>query len=286
MKKYVLLTLATVLALAGFLTYQYFIFNDGKLHIVFCNVGQGDGILIRTPGQKYITVDSGPDKSILDCLGRHMPLWQRDIDLALLTHPHQDHFMGYYFLSDRYHIKAFATERLDNKTPAFQMLKDRLKEKKIAISYLFRGDKFELKDGVGMAIEGPSLEHLDRSSPGGLIGETKELASLITLISFGSFTTLLTGDSQTPALEEAVDLLGRKVIVLQAPHHGSASGLNASIVEKLAPKMAAISVGKNKYGHPTRSTLQLLSLPGILLKRTDKDGDVEIVSDGKSWRSL
>jgi competence protein ComEC len=282
MKKYLSLTIIAVLALACFLTYQYFIFNDHKLHIVFCNVGQGDGILVRTPAQKYILIDSGPDKSILDCLGRHMPLWQRDIDLALLSHPHTDHFMGFYYVSDRYHIKAFATENLDNKTPGFQMLLSQLREKKIPSRHVLQGDRFKLDNGVSLDIEGPSLRYLNMTSPGGQIGDSKEFASVITKVSYGSFSTLLSGDSQAVGLEDALGTIGGPVTILQSPHHGSATGLSAELLEKLAPKLAVISVGKNNYGHPALATLYLLK--DIPTKRTDKVGDIEIITDGQSWK--
>lgn len=277
--KYLLLTIITILALVGFLTYQYVIFNDGKLHVTFCDVGQGDGILIRTPSQKYILVDAGPDKKILDCLGRHMPLWQRDIDLAILTHPHNDHFMGFYYVKDRYNIRAFATEELINTTTSFKMLMSHLREQHIPQRFVLTGDRWDFGDGVQIVIEGPTQYYLDQTSPGGKIGESKEFASVITHIKYGKFSALLTGDSQASGLEEAANQIGEPVTVLQAPHHGSATGLNLGLLEKLAPKIAVISVGKNNYGHPTLATLQLLTVPGISLRRTDREGDVEIMSD-------
>lgn len=283
MKKYLLLTGIAVLALGGLLVYQYVRFNDGKLHVVFCDVGQGDGILIRTPGQKYILVDAGPDTKILDCLGRHMPLWQRDIDLALLSHPHNDHFMGFYYVKDRYSIRAFATESLRNTTPSFEMLMDQLHEKRIPQRIVWAGDRWKFSDGVEMIIRGPDQQYLNLTSPGGKIGESKEFASLITEISYGSFNVLLTGDSQASGIEEVMKESGEPITILHVPHHGSSTGLTASLLEKLDPKMAVISVGKNNYGHPSIATQFLLK--NIPSKHTNKLGDVEIVSDGESWWS-
>ena len=133
-------------------------------------------------------------------------------------------------------------------------------------------------DGVEIRIVGPSQNYMERSSPGGTIGETKEFASLIMLVSYGSFKALLTGDSQAAGLEEAIALLEGEVTIVQAPHHGSASGLTTSIIEQLSPQTAVISVGKNNYGHPTLATLHLLQ--NVPIRRTDQEGDVEFVSDG------
>lgn len=71
MRKYFLVITCLLCVLVGFLCYQYFTFNDGKLHIIFCDVGQGDVILIKTPSSKYVLIDAGPDKRVLECLSRH-----------------------------------------------------------------------------------------------------------------------------------------------------------------------------------------------------------------------
>jgi competence protein ComEC len=287
MKKYLLLIIFSILVLGGFLIYQHFIFNDGKLHIVFCDVGQGDAVLIKTPDNKYILVDSGPDKKVLDCLSRHMPLWQRQIDLALLSHPHADHFMGFQYVIGRYHINNFATEKLKNETPGFPLLMQKLSEKHIPQRFVLAGDRWILqsriqnKPDVVISIAGPSQAFLDRTSPGGKIGESKEFASLIAHVTYGSFSTLLTGDSQATGVEEAYAEIEKQVTILQVPHHGSATGLTTQLMEKLVPETAVISVGKNNYGHPSLATLYLLK--NLPVKRTDKEGDIEIVSDGKTW---
>src|SRR5438105_9092865 len=112
MKKLLVLSSLTLFLLAGLCIYQYIHFHDGKLHIVFCDVGQGDAILIVTPNNKHILVDAGPDRKTIDCLSKHMAFWDRTIDLFILTHPHADHFSGSYYVLDRYIILGFATENI------------------------------------------------------------------------------------------------------------------------------------------------------------------------------
>jgi competence protein ComEC len=281
MKKYLILTSLAILALCGFLIYQLVVYNDGKLHIVFCDVGQGDAVLIRTPGNKYILYDAGPDKRVLACLSRHMPVWQREIDLAILSHPHTDHFMGYYYVLERYAVKALATEQLDNQTPGFQMVMERFKQKRIPITNVLGGDSFQIEKDVLLSVEGPSREYLNQTSPGGKIGESKEFASVIVKVAYKEFSVLLTGDSQASGLEQFAAGISVPVSVLQVPHHGSATGLTSELVQKLAPQLAVVSVGKNNYGHPSLPTLYLLK--DLPLKRTDKDGDIEIVTDGEGF---
>jgi competence protein ComEC len=281
MKKILLFVLLALVALVGFSAYQYFHFHDGKLHIVFCDVGQGDGVLITTPKNKQILIDAGPDRKILDCLSRHMPFWDRTIEIAMLTHPHADHFAGHYYVIDRYSISQFSTERLKNKSDGFMQLEEVLKAHNFPMHFVAAGDTWRIKDGVTIKIEAPSNEFLFSKNPDGIITNSAESASLITHVSYGDFSALLTGDAPVDEMTEVAAAQFDNLDILQIPHHGSNTGIDGAVLDLLSPHLAVISVGKNNYGHPTKKTLDLLQERGIKVLRTDQRGDVEIVSDGK-----
>lgn len=284
MRKYLLFVLVSLIFLLSISLYQYIYYYDNKLHVIFCNVGQGDAILIKTPSNRYLMVDGGPDESVLTCLSSHMPFWDRTIDLVFLTHPHLDHFLGLIDVLDRYIVLYFVSENLGNKTSSYDQFVSRIKEKRISQRSVLKGDRYKLGKDVYLVIEAPSVEALRRSSPNGVIGESSELASLILRLTYKDFDLILPGDSQTEALSEVASQNSGTIEVLQIPHHGSKTGVNKEVVELIAPGLAVISVGsKNRYGHPSREVLNLLRDEGIAILRTDKNGDVEIVSDGKKW---
>jgi len=55
-------------------------------------------------------------------------------------------------------------------------------------------------------------------------------------------------------------------------------------LDVLNPKLAAISVGaKYKYGHPVPFALDLLKSKDIKTLQTDQHGDIEIISNGKTF---
>lgn len=282
MKKTLVLVVLALVTLGGTVFYQYVIFNDNRLHVVFCDVGQGDAILITTPSNKYILMDGGPDRAVLDCLSRHLPFWERTIDLVLLSHPHADHFVGFLYVLERYTILSFATENLRNNTSAFEELNSALSNLTVPKKFVAQGDRWSLSDGVAISIVGPTTEFLMRKDPDGLITDSAESASLTVLVSYGDFSVLLTGDAPVDEMHEVGERLDT-VDVLQIPHHGSTTGLDRRVLVDFQPKLAVISVGKNNYGHPKKQILNLLQEQKIPVVRTDQRGDVEVISDGKTW---
>ena len=91
MKKFLLLISTALIILSFLILFAFLNYKDDKLHVVFCDVGQGDAIFIRTPRQADILIDGGPDDKVLECLSRHMPFWDRSLDLVIMTHPDADH---------------------------------------------------------------------------------------------------------------------------------------------------------------------------------------------------
>ncbi|MDY7041872.1 MAG: ComEC/Rec2 family competence protein, partial [Chloroflexota bacterium] len=78
---------------------------DGKLHVVFLDVGQGDAIFIQTPRGRQVLIDGGPDPTTLTAaLGRQLPFWDRSLDLVILTHPDADHVTGLVPVLERYRV--------------------------------------------------------------------------------------------------------------------------------------------------------------------------------------
>ena len=182
MKKIFLIPIIIFVSLGSILLFQFISLAEGKLHIVFCNVGQGDAIFIKTPDNLDILVDGGPNDSVLSCLGNNMPFWDKRLELVILTHPHADHLNGLISVAKNYEIVQFATEKLKNKTQGFLYLMDLIKKQSINIRYIYAGDKFRFKDGLGLEIVGPTKECLQLTSPHAFIGESGEFASVETLV--------------------------------------------------------------------------------------------------------
>jgi competence protein ComEC len=281
MKAFLFFSAISLVLLSGLFFLQTTNRDDGKLHIVFCDVGQGDAILIRTPAGTDILFDGGPNKKVLSCLSEHLPFWDRDIELMFLSHPHADHLIGLLDVIDRYSLRYFVTEDLANNTAEFRALLANVEKAGIKQKKVYANDRFRAPEGVTITVLGPTKEYLERTRGNGVINSS-EFASLILHVQYKKFDVLLTGDSQSIEMADATADL-KKIDILHVPHHGSRTGLTSEILTRLKPKVSVISVGKNNYGHPSKLTLEELTKVETKVLRTDREGDIEIVTDGEQW---
>ncbi len=280
------------LALVAALTWgAFFVSPDSNLHIIACDVGQGDAILI-THRKTQILVDGGPDNKVLDCLGRHLPFWDREIELIVLTHPEKDHYQGLIEVVRRYKVDNFLSNGLDSSSAGYGVLKKEVGGRGIRV--IPSQGLPSLRLGlIHLDILHPSEEFMLANSektgtePMGLY-ESKGSAnnfSIQAILSLGDFEALLTGDIEKPGIDSLLASSNfRTLEYLKVPHHGSKNGLTRELLERVSPQVAVISLGKNNsYGHPHKEILDMLTSQAVKISRTDELGDVEIRTDGKKW---
>jgi competence protein ComEC len=288
-KRFIFFILILIFTL-GIGVYDYSRFYDGKLHLIFCNVGQGDAIFIRTPKGDDILIDGGPDDSVLNCLSNHMPFWDKDIEVMVLTHPHADHLTGLIYVLERYEVMHYFTEKVESSSKIYKRLQDSLAAKNITANYTFSGDRIDFADKTTFLTIWPNKEYVINQELQDSANSEKDSSSLdlngfsvISKLSFGNFHALLTGDAGVKT-EESIGKFVGKVDVLKVPHHGSKTGMSDLFLSEISPKLAVISVAaKNRYGHPSSEMLTLLKKHLIKTLRTDIDGEIEVVSNGTGF---
>lgn len=241
----------------------------------FFNVGQGDAILVTTPGGSQILVDGGPDNTLVHKIGAVLPVWDRTIELVVLTHPHADHLIGLIALMRRYRIRQVLVSGLEAATAEYRALAVELEQNLVPV-VVARGPAVQLLEpGLELRLLYPIAATAPSQNPND--------ASVVLQLVYGDTAVLLTGDLEAEA-QAALPSAWLKSDVLKVAHHGSADALNIDVLAAIAPQSAIISVGENNYGHPSPRVRRALKRLGARVLTTQEDGDVTAVSNGRSWR--
>ena len=244
----------------------------GTLIVHFIDVGQGDCILIQMPNNKNILVDTG---NLSGSYKLKKYLKQKNIfqlDCIIVTHMHPDHVGGIFSILPQYrtNIIYYNGYRPKNNEFFFELI-NLAKDLNIPMKILNAGNKL-LFGKVTLDVLSP-IEPLS----GDMNGD-----SVVIKIIFSEISFLLTGDlnikGEKRLMKEGCIL---KSDVLKVGHHGAEDASSEEFIDKVMPKIAVLSVGKNnRYGYPSEVVIERFKTKIIPLYRTDIDGTIIIQTDG------
>lgn len=256
------------------------------LTVTFLDVGQGAAALVEAPRGVKIIIDGGGDPPHKGNPGNTgemvlLPYLRREgirrIDLAVISHPHEDHFGGFLPLVEEIPIKMLLLSPAEGESPYYLELMERVAALGISVERADAGCCWGSSSGLLIETLGPPAELFS--------GTNSDLNnnSLILKIGYGAVNFLFCGDIED---DGAGALLGQKADlgaqVLLIPHHGGFMELMPELLRAVQPQYAVISVGKNSFGHPRPETLAALERAGITVLRTDLQGSVIFQTDGRS----
>ena len=250
--------------------------NSDFMYVHYINVDQGDSILIQV-NNKNLLIDSGPKTHKKSLLKYLKSLGISDLDYVIATHPHDDHIGNMNTIIDNFDIKYFYAPKVYSSTNTFEKMIESLKNKNLKI--------IPIRRNCNTIFLGPKTS-VNIFSPINDIYDNENNYSPVIKISYGNTSFLFTGDAEKEIENELLALNDDiSSDVLKIAHHGSSTSTSDSFLQKVNPKYAVISVGKNNiYGHPDKNTLSKLDKNNIKTLRTDMYGNITIISDGHSLK--
>lgn len=243
----------------------------GVLLVDMLDIGQGDAILVTTPGGRRLLIDGGPSGIVLARqLGAVLPHWERHIDAVFLTHAQEDHVAGLVEALRRFRVgQTFETHHA-GPTISYQLFESG------------SGRQVELTAGQRWTWDGVLFEVL--WPPADATARNRNDLSLVLRVTYGNARILLTGDIERGAQARLLADGGLEADVLKVPHHGAATN-TPGLFEAVGAPLALISAGAgNRFGHPAQATLDALAAAGATVVRTDVHGRVRLRIDGQSVR--
>lgn len=241
--------------------------EPNKLNVLFFNVGQSDCELIILNG-KTMLIDAGNRSDGELIVNAIKGLGIEKLDYVIGTHVHEDHIGGMSYIIDSFTVdKFYLPYNTTNTTSYYEKLLESLTNKNMNINQANVGDLLEFENARCeiMAVRNDEPENINEES-------------IVLEITYGNQKFLFMGDA-----EDSNEKLRswNDVDVLKVGHHGSNTSSSEDFLKQVLPEIAVISVGKdNSYGLPKDKIINRFEKIGSKIYRTDKDGTIQIVSDG------
>ena len=245
--------------------------NPNLMYVHYINVDQGDAILIQV-NNKNLLIDSGPKSHKKQLVKFLNDLNISKLDYVIATHPHEDHIGNMNTVLNSYKVQSFYAPKVYSYTKSFEQMIDSLKSNNLKINPIKRGcNTINLGFQTNVEVFSPINDTYDNENN----------YSPVIKISFGNNSFLFTGDAEKE-IEDKLILLNDdlKADILKVSHHGSSS-TSDSFLNRVSPKYAVISVGKNNiYDHPNDTIISKLNTYNIDILRTDIQNNITLISDG------
>jgi len=272
--------------------------TNGRLHIAFLDVGQGDSALVTMPGGQTLLIDGGgrpqfqnsPDRGSDDSVEKFEPdarsigeavvaeyLWWRgldQIDYVLPTHADADHIDGLNDVVKAFRVRSALVGRTPMTDPEYKHFSESLATAHIPFQILVAGDVMHFGDVEVRVLWPPASGNSEAASMNN--------DSIVLELKKGARSILLTGDIEKAAEQELVRSGGlTKVDVVKVPHHGSRTSSTSPFVAATTPAWAIISVGRSSmFGHPHADVVERWRATGATVLTTGLSGTITVSTDG------
>ena len=263
---------------------------DGKLHVDFLDVGQGDSALLTMPDGTTLLIDGGgrpnigygngdeegdePFERDTRSIGEGVVseyLWSRGldrVDYILATHADADHIDGLNDVARNFKVRAAIVARTPPEDREYARFAATMRDVAVPVEKIGAGDVLRFGNVSVEVLWPPANTEPDAPS--------RNNDSVILRVRYGDRALLFTGDiekeGEFAVLKEGVDL---RTDVIKVAHHGSRTSSTAAFIAATHPSLAVISVGRTSiFGHPNKEVVERWRASGAEVMTTGQRGTI------------
>lgn len=232
---------------------------DGKVHVEFMDVGQGDSTVIRSAhNDEVILIDTGgkiDDKSsfyVSDGVITYLYSLGIDrIDYLILTHGDADHLGDFLNVAKKMKIGKVILNR----------------------GSVNEAEKRILESGVRVGFEYDGS--LDLRFLNDKVWDDENANSIVAHLSVGEMSFLFMGDADKDVERYICKKYDLRASVVKLGHHGSKTSSDEDFLKGVGARIGIISSGRNnRYNHPSGETLKTLEKLKMKTYNTQIDGSI------------
>jgi competence protein ComEC len=257
--------------------------GDGRLHVTFIDVGQGDSAFVRFPAGSTLLVDAGglSFSSAFDIGDRVVAPVLRQagcyrLGVLALTHGDPDHVGGAPSIADEFRPREVWEGIPVPRSVPLTALRVDAQQLGARWANVYAGDRTVI-DGVDLVAHHPRRAEWERQ-------KVRNDDSLVLELRWRGVSVVLTGDiGRAVEPDIAAALAPASLRIVKVAHHGSRTSSSEAFIAAARPQVAIVSVGRgNHFGHPAPEVMERYRSVGAEIFRTDQDGAVMLDTDGAS----
>ncbi|MBE6072233.1 MAG: MBL fold metallo-hydrolase [Clostridium butyricum] len=270
-----------LIALGSYLFGNDFISNNdigsvtGQLEVSYLDVGQGDAIYVKV-NDYDVLIDAGPRSDAEKLMSQLEEKNIDDFEILIATHPHEDHIGGMTDVLKKYNVENFYMPKVSNTTKTFEYMINAISDKGLKLKTIKDGTSIDLGSGSRIDVYSPIDDVYDDFND----------YSPIMKLTYGETKLMFTGDAEELVEKQVLQKYPSSELksdVLKFGHHGSSTSSSEEFLNAVSPTYGVISCAvDNEYGHPHKETLEKIKTYNIDTYRTDTQGQIQLLSDGKN----
>ena len=253
--------------------------HNHDLEIISFDVQNADAFLVKTPENKYFMIDTGKagynggkTQAEVIILKYLKDRGIKELEGLVITHFDSDHSGGAVDLANKLKINKIYINSYSSDTLTAKNFYDTVKSKNLNSLLVQKNETIYKEKDLQIR---NFLPH----------GKTDNENSIITLLSYKDFQMLFMGDAGVEAYNTIKsELPNAPIEVLKVGHHGAKGVVDDNMINSLTPVISIISTGKNTFGHPNKSTLDVLRNTDIY--RTDYNNSIKISVNNNNYKVL